>query len=1200
MAICPRLGAIESLEVRVMMAADPWTTYQSALATNMGTFTSQAQAEQASFNQTDTADVNALTADEQTVNAGLASNAATQFQTLSSTANTATATEHSSDAAADQQATTLNQAADTLLTQQVNTDEQNLTSQNAGPQAQLATTEQNADATFASTQTADQNQYNTTAASDQATHDGNVANIQAGYNATLNAEQNQDNQNQANINANLQSEIAAAAATRDATIGSAVPTVPNDAGTHSAAYQAIEQAANTTYTNAIQHANNDLASGYATADGNMNTKLNVAMSAWNTAQTNAQNTANGKFQTAQTNYATAIAPLQTTLTNTLAGDQATYNSSMQTALNTYNSDMATANANHTSSYTTAQNNYNSSAQPVINGYNSFVTTRTNQFNSDIANRDATCKTALTGEQTTFNNKVAGYASQEQSDLQAALTAYTNSIATCLATKSSSDQGAQNTFNQAVQGADQILNTAQNTYNNTVNQIYMQAMMNHTSPDQGQLQAAMNTLLTAKHTHANSVASAGATLAQSLGADWITYETQEGPIFVTYADAVATAIGSYTTKTATALHTMLDNMSDDYASDDQDDANITATFNSDLATHEEAEQVQLAGFTKTQLDADDDADAALANATIAAQAKYDNAEYDAELVQGEADLAANIAYDTNTEGPFQTEQNAEAQANKDEEHDLSIAIQAYVNASAAAYDQDVLDRQNVYQGVVTEVGNAVTGLIDQLAPAWAATVIAASGNDPGTTTWANAWANYWKTAAGDDVSATEQIVAEQTGIVAQGITAHEGMVSQVATQDQTLADELGTAGLTQDKNDIAAEIADESTILPVANSTDDQIMSNIRATVGIEIAQTATDENSHVTNDTTDQKEYNTSWLTWVNTVMPVALSVGTAINGLWASAVGTIASDEAALAKNVDSKKESMTDNITTDWKSMIHNDALATKTYALAADNNVAATENTNQTNYVNTLAGLPDSQFASESNGGMSARPAQLGGMTTSKQVGDQNVPYTVQQVPYTFNSASQGSMFWQTYKKYSINVWTGASTGLVSGAATGGLTGAAVGGVATGGPGALPGAGVGAGLGGAAGFINGIFQGAMANNPQQAARRSVEGGIMAGSLLGGVGMPGLPASGGVTGGRVLTAAQREINATAAYIAAKRANIAKLYQDRQTLLQNQNIDTVLANPDVYRGLAARLKSIDEAIATCNLDIQEAKATIDLLLPGN
>jgi hypothetical protein len=52
--------------------------------------------------------------------------------------------------------------------------------------------------------------------------------------------------------------------------------------------------------------------------------------------------------------------------------------------------------------------------------------------------------------------------------------------------------------------------------------------------------------------------------------------------------------------------------------------------------------------------------------------------------------------------------------------------------------------------------------------------------------------------------------------------------------------------------------------------------------------------------------------------------------------------------------------------------------------------------------------------------------------------------------------------------------------------------------------------------------------------------------------------------------------------------------------LLQNQNIDTVLANPDVYRGLAARLKSIDEAIATCNLDIQEAKATIDLLLPGN
>jgi hypothetical protein len=404
-------------------------------------------------------------------------------------------------------------------------------------------------------------------------------------------------------------------------------------------------------------------------------------------------------------------------------------------------------------------------------------------------------------------------------------------------------------------------------------------------------------------------------------------------------------------------------------------------------------------------------------------------------------------------------------------------------------------------------------------------------------------------------------------------------------------------LTQDKNDIAAEITDESTILPVINSTDDQIMSNIRATVGLELDQMGTDGNSHVTNDLADVKEYNTSWLTWVTTVMPVALGVATTLNGKWATAVGTAASDEAALAKDVDGKLESTDDNIVGDWKTMIHNVALATKTYALAADQNAAAAENTRQTNYVNTLAGLPDSQFGSENTGAQSKLPANMGAMTTAEQVAEQNVPYTVQQVPYTFNSAGSAGMYWHTYSKYSTNVWVGASTGLVSGAATGGLTGAAVGGVATGGPGALPGAGVGAGLGGAAGFINGIFQGALSNNPQQAARRGVEGGIMAGTVLGGMGMPGLPAGGGVTGGRVLTAAQREINQTYTYILTKRENLATLYQARQTLLQNQNIDAILANPNAYRGLAKRLTSIDEAIAVCRMDIEEAWATIDLLL---
>jgi hypothetical protein len=169
------------------------------------------------------------------------------------------------------------------------------------------------------------------------------------------------------------------------------------------------------------------------------------------------------------------------------------------------------------------------------------------------------------------------------------------------------------------------------------------------------------------------------------------------------------------------------------------------------------------------------------------------------------------------------------------------------------------------------------------------------------------------------------------------------------------------------------------------------------------------------------------------------------------------------------------------------------------------------------------------------------------------------------------------------------------MVSGAATGGLTGAAVGGVATGGPGALPGAGVGAGLGGAAGFINGIFQGAMSNNPQQAARRSIEGGIFAGSMLGGIGPAGLPAS----GGRVLTAAENEINATYRYILLRRQQITELYAKRQALLTEEAIDNALANPSAYEGLVGRLGSIDEAIATMRLDIAEAWATIDLLLPG-
>lgn len=969
-AICRRRFRPEGLESRLMF--DATGDFNTAIAAAQALYAGQATTEDAAFQSTEETDAMSFASQAQGLGEGLQTDVTADDQTLQTTADGAANTLQSQDAASDQLDENLNQSADTLQQQTIAQAKSDEASQDAGYESQLATQQAGDQADEGSTEAAVDNTYQSTMSADQLQYSSNVAVDQSGFDSTLTTDDDQAAQADATWQNNYTNDVAALASARDSQIAGATPAVDPSVADSDPGYQSALASANDAWTTAEQNATDDYNNGVAAADTSAAGLESAAQSQFSTDQQNIQNTYDSNVTDAQNQFAQAIVPFQTQLNNTLAGDQDTLSSAAQTAMDGYTSDMQTAGDTQSSSQATADATYNAAAQPLIDGYNTWLSGRTATYQGDINSREAQLTSDLASEDKTYNDTingsptVTGLLPTEQTAIASANSTYGGQMAGLAATQSSEDAGYWSSYNTTVSGADQTLSTAQDAYNDTVSQIYNDAMQNGTSPDQSALNAAWTTLLAADHAHANSVAGAAQTLTTGLGEDENEFATNQKPDYVQKEDAIAKAEGDYENGEAGAAKLRNDNDADHYASRDADEAEITAAYNDDVATHYESLQAALVPLQQARNDAYDDAEVQYeedaATAWQTAQGKIE----DAVKQQQEDDAAAYENYALQIAGPWANEQNQIAAAEQQRAHDLVGASTTFNNSMEAAVAADVSGNEAAFDQAMSDLESGVTDVNDLLAPAWAAAIIAASGNDADTTTWADAWENFDEQEAAADAQYMAQTVSDQGNDVNQGLAALAKLASQINGENQNLQDDWGAALVTLVTGDVGAAVSANGKFMPQLLSAADSEVDDARAEATKEINADVADDKSHASNDGQDAKAQDAHATTYAQTVLPAGLTAFTSVDDEAAGDVGTLEQDAASYVKAMDGAAVGETSDLVTDGEKMIHTEAGATCDYTIALTAQQVTDNNAAQAADVSAVSAAPDAQFAGESQGG------------------------------------------------------------------------------------------------------------------------------------------------------------------------------------------------------------------------------------------
>ncbi|HUY92686.1 MAG TPA: hypothetical protein VMV10_28355 [Pirellulales bacterium] len=944
---------------------DATSDFNAAIAAAQTAYQGDVAAEDAVFQSTEDADASSFASQAQGVGEGLQADVNSDDQSFQATADSAANTLQTQDAASDQTDTTLNQAADDQEQQTVTQAAQADAAVNAADDAQLADEIGPEQAALNATGDADATTFNNTMAADQAQTSANIAADQNSYDTTLTADDAQTEQNDAALQAAYQTQIDDLATATQGQIAGAAPAVDPSVVNDDPNYLATLSQANDVWNSAQQQAQDDIANGEAAADAAAAPLFQAASNQLGGDLQNAQNAYLASVQNAQDQYAQAIAPFQQQLSTGLAAHQDAYNQQVQDATDTYNTEMQTAAGDEATSMGNADAAYNTSAQPLIDGYNTWSAGRASQYTSDINAREAQLAQDLAGETQTYNTAVTGLAQTEQQGLQAANSQYASDAAGLASTRSSEDAGSQATSGAAIQGADSALASAEQTYNDTVNQIMQQAMDNNLPPDQGALDAAWATLLSAKHGHANTVAAAQEQLLEDEGDHLNEYETNLKAKYVSFVDAVAAAEGGYEQGVAAAAKLRDDNDADHYASRDVDEAEITAGYNDDAATHYEALQLSLAGFQKTRTDAYDDAVKQYGDDGAVAWQKEQKTFEDASQQQGNDDAASYEAYDLATVGPWGAEQNQIAAAEQQRAHDAGVAYANYSAATAAVQVQVMNGYESAYDTAMGDIEAGLEDYADLLAPAWAAAIIAASGNDPDTTIWANDWASADEQQAADNAALLASEAAQQDGDVGQGLSAYLALVSQINAENQNLEDEWGSAVVALVSSNVAAIAGFEGQVLPQVLSTTQDEINAARTEAGKEIDAATLDAKSYDANDDQNAKDHDAHGLTYAQAVLPAALSDFTTVEDEAAGDLGTLADDAAGYVKQLDTAAQDEIDNLVPDGQTMLHGEAGASGDYVIATTADQVAANDAAAAALVQAVSAAADSDFAGEEAG-------------------------------------------------------------------------------------------------------------------------------------------------------------------------------------------------------------------------------------------
>lgn len=456
------------------------------------------------------------------------------------------------------------------------------------------------------------------------------------------------------------------------------------------------------------------------------------------------------------------------------------------------------------------------------------------------------------------------------------------------------------------------------------------------------------------------------MTSGLGADENEFVTNQKPYYVQKEDAIAAAEGAYEKGVAAAAKVRDDNDADHYASADADEASITSAYNDDVATHYEALQLSLAGFQSTRSDAYVDAQAQYADDAATAWQKEQKGIADAEQQQANDDAAAYENYDTQIIGPWQTMQNQLASAEAQWAHDMAAAYASYATAMAAAQAGQVSGYESAYDTAVGDIEAGLNSYADIVSPALAAAVIAASGNDPNTTTWANAWASFNEQATALTASLMGQEAAQQDGVVSAVSAAYVGLVGQLNTESKNLEQQWGNGLVGLVSANVGAVASYAGQVLPQILATRQDEINAARLEAGKEIDADAQDIRQHAANDDQDAKDHDAHTLAYAQAVLPVGLTTFIEVDDEAAKDAGTLEGDAAAFVKQMDGAAVTEVGNLVTDGEAMIHTEAGATCDYDIALTAQQVASANAAATANVTAVLNAPDSQFAGESFGG------------------------------------------------------------------------------------------------------------------------------------------------------------------------------------------------------------------------------------------
>lgn len=485
------------------------------------------------------------------------------------------------------------------------------------------------------------------------------------------------------------------------------------------------------------------------------------------------------------------------------------------------------------------------------------------------------------------------------------------------------------------------------------------MNNGTNPDVSALNAAYATLQAAYHTFTNDTATAAVALQSSLGGDENTFADGEGPLYVTEQDAIATAQGDFDTSEAAADHLRNDNEDQDSADADGQTQNIAAAYDNDVEAKYEALQLALAPLVKTREDAYADAAQQYEDDSLTAWAKLMNTQDDATQAQADADTDAYGAYDLSADGPWQTLQEQLAQADADLADALAKANTTYNTSVTAADVQDA----EAYVAAAVSYDNGAEGAendyINTVAPAWAASIIAASGNDSGTTTWANAWSAYMMAVVADADSAQSQEDSVYQSTEDEILELAPGLSAQVSAADKTLADQAGAAEVKQVTDDTNAVLACDAVTVPAQVALSKGEIDDAHGEVAAEIKADKQDGQTHATDEDTRDKGYSAAQLAFLQQVDPEIASDDEAERTKMAGDGNQADQDIAAANKKADAATETEVDDLVPDGEALVDKEAKADKDYVKAEVGQAVDAANAQAAATAAAVAAEPDSDF-------------------------------------------------------------------------------------------------------------------------------------------------------------------------------------------------------------------------------------------------